>query len=56
MRHNLRYHCCKHQTCAECVDTTLCIDKTMTLDAYADDADYLWQDGATGRAKKGNTG
>ncbi len=30
-------------------DTTLCIDKTMRLDAYADDADYLWQDGATGR-------
>jgi gliding motility-associated-like protein len=30
-------------------DTTLCIDKTMTLDAYTEDADYLWQDGSTGR-------
>ena len=30
-------------------DTTLCIDKTMTLDAYADDASYLWQDGSKNR-------
>lgn len=30
-------------------DSTLCIDQTMTLDAYAEDALYLWQDGSNGQ-------
>lgn len=30
-------------------DSVLCIDQSLVLDAYSENATYLWQDGSTGR-------